>query len=404
MAFFRNIGVHILRGGLNALYRAFSLRGRRDEALFLSRQSNEVSQDYALLENEFEARGFQPVVLVGMLTRDSMVEYAKKTVREVWHLAHCRVCFVDGYDPVVGLLRFKCEGLSPEDENTSFNDDVPVHDQFPVNPIVIQLWHAFGAYKNFGYQSIDTREGRTTDIASRMNMHGNYSWIICTGDAARAPFAEAFHYPESRVMPLGRPMQDELVRMAKEALETPAELDRKISIVFAPTLRRNPESDHPFKRLYLSDDWRTLEEIADVAWSFHPVERTFDDKGEGLPIINRERVMAADLVITDYSSIAYEMALMGKRVVFYMPDIDEYLESPGLNVNPLQVCPGISFTDCKELLLFIVDLALGEVEYPDEEFDRFLDGAFVNLEGSATRSIANFAFAKIRESLDKQGA
>ena len=43
-----------------------------------------------------------------------------------------------------------------------------------------------------------------------------------------------------------------------------------------------------------------------------------------------------DYVVTDYSAVAFEAAVASKKVLFYVPDIEEYRRSPGLNVDPLE--------------------------------------------------------------------
>ena len=41
----------------------------------------------------------------------------------------------------------------------------------------------------------------------------------------------------------------------------------------------------------------------------------------------------ADIIITDYSAIAYEACILNKPLYFYVYDIREYLENRGLNVD-----------------------------------------------------------------------
>jgi CDP-ribitol ribitolphosphotransferase len=42
----------------------------------------------------------------------------------------------------------------------------------------------------------------------------------------------------------------------------------------------------------------------------------------------------ADIVVTDYSSLAIAAALTGKPLYYYIYDIEEYRRSPGLNIDP----------------------------------------------------------------------
>ena len=44
-------------------------------------------------------------------------------------------------------------------------------------------------------------------------------------------------------------------------------------------------------------------------------------------------ISIADYIITDYSNIMFEAGLRKIKVLLYIPDIDEYKKSPGLNIN-----------------------------------------------------------------------
>ena len=187
---------YVSRAAFNSLYRLFGLFGRRDEVLFVSRKSGEPSYDYVECGKAFSAQGYELVYLSQHFKKSSVLAYAGLVLRELYHLARCRVCVIDRYDPVISLLDFKCEPTELRDA---------LHLEFPSEPIVIQLWHAFGAFKKFGYQALDIAEGHSSDEAALFRIHRNNSWVICSGEGARKAFAEAFACPIERVLPLGRP-------------------------------------------------------------------------------------------------------------------------------------------------------------------------------------------------------
>lgn len=341
--------VAVAKAVFNLLYRLFCMQKRRDEALFVSRQFNEPSYNFRAVGDELERRGWEVVYLTKRLSKRSVVPYAFHVVREIFHLARCRVCFLDRYDPVVSLLDFACE-------NVTYPDSDVVHTEFPQEPVVIQLWHAFGAFKKFGYQSLGTIEGHSPETARLFGIHRNYSWIICTGESSRAPFAEAFSYPVERVLPLGLPEYDKLraVRANLEAKRAAEANDGKrlLKVLFAPTLRKSSESRHPFREL--KQEWDALAsglENIEVVWSFHPLE-----EGAGAAIDVSSALLDCDIVVTDYSSIVYEAYVLGKLFAFYVPDLDEYRKSPGLNADPAQRCPEIVFFDADSLMTFLEEV------------------------------------------------
>lgn len=336
-------GKHVLvalsRLLFNGLYRLFCLGARRDEVLFFSRQANHPSEDFIALGQEFTERGWQVCYLTKKLSKRSIPFYCPFIVRELYHLAHCRICFVDRYDPVICLLDFKGtheDGLA-----------AGIFDEFPTEPLIIQLWHAFGAFKKFGYQSVDTPEGHDSANAELFRIHRNYSYVICSGKGAQEAFAEAFRIPRHRVVPLLRPEYDRLVaiRQHRSRVMPVDGRGERLRILFAPTLRSASGSPRPFVDLYRGGAWRILEEVAWVDWSFHPLEQ----QGEAAGDIN-DLLPRADIVVTDYSSIIYEAAILRIPVLFYVPDVQDYRLSPGLNIDPAAAVPSIAFEDADALI------------------------------------------------------
>ena len=327
----RKLFVIVARAVFNCVYRCCCLFPRRNEVLFLSRQSDTPSDDFVALGNMFFSRGYHPVYLTKRLSLRSVVPYFFHAINEIYHLARCRICVLDRYDPMVSLINFDCESESAENEGD------PLHREYPRDPIIIQIWHAFGAFKRFGYQSIGTREGHKIEIANLFDIHRNYSWIICTGENNRKAFAEAFSYPEERVVSLGRPKYAELLAI-KEKVAQESERCQPV-FLFAPTLRKSSESQHPFRSLYKCG---INLPGGKVIWSFHPLEQ-----GVGASGSVSQTLLQADYVVTDYSSIVYEAYLLGKRVLFYVPDLLEYRAAPGLNADPEDLCPRLCFDQKK---------------------------------------------------------
>ena len=423
----RRVFVAVSKFVFNLLYKLFSLKGRREHViLFLSRQANIPSYDYVTLAREFERRGWTAVIHVKKLSKRTALSYVGHVLREIRLLARCQVAVVDRYDPILSLIDFKCE--SP-DSAAGY-----LHHEFPVEPMVLQLWHAFGAYKKFGYQSVGTREGHTREVTDTFNIHRNYSWVVCSGEGCRQAFAEAFACPVDRVVALNRPEFDELALMADQPVdgafarsggtaawdaaphipgvrtgfkgtadvhgaasaESPEALSGDASgapergaapdsgpeagaasgrggmkVLMAPTLRKSKASVHPFRELYERRD--ELEDSVDslFEWSFHPLE-------DGLPAPGNvsSRLRVCDVVVTDYSSIVYEAFVLGKKVLFYTPDLQEYRRSPGLNSDPQLLCPSIVAHDEAELAGALKALAENPESYDRAALNTFCAKAF----------------------------
>ena len=384
--------IGITRAVLQGVYnRAQKRTARQDEVLFVSRQTETPSYDYAQVARAFEQRGWTVTMHLKKVRMRNLVAYAGHMLREAKLLARCKVAVLDRYDPVVSLLTF-------ESTRAQADDGAIVNVEFPTRPLIMQMWHAFGAFKKFGFQSVDTPEGHSAAFTSAFDIHRNYSWVVCSGEACRAAFAEAFARPVERVVALDRPEYDELVELGRELAEARARDDvdaRAMRVLMAPTLRINADSAHPFRDLYERRTQFESRVNADFTWTFHPLEENAPAPGNA-----SDALLECDCVVTDYSSIVYEAHLLGKAVFFYTPDLESYLASPGLNVNPAQIAPAICALSEEELASILNAWAERPQEYPHDAMERFAGSAFDERDRTGTTAaerFADFAIAALPE-------
>ena len=409
----------------NILYKARRKSERACEIVFLSRRTDAPSYDYEQLGLEFERRGWRVTMHLKKVTGANMISYVFHVLEEIKLLGRCKLAVIDRYDPVVSLLDFECEVASDAEtaagggsagrggvhhasepacgaglDGSQGSRNATMRElrnvEFPLEPVILQMWHAFGAFKKFGYQSIGTPEGHSADFTHSYSIHRNYSWVMCSGAGVREQFAEAFSCPVDRVVALDRPEYDELTALAaRRSAKRRAEGERPFCVLMAPTLRINDESAHPFRDLYRARE--TFEDRLDVqvTWSFHPLE-------EGMPAPGNvsDALLECDCVVTDYSSIVYEAYLLGVPVVFYVPDIDEYRLSPGLNTDPVCTSPGLCAQTPQELVEMLRALSINPEAYDSGALASFVGGAFDvdddRSAGSAASRLADFLVASCR--------
>lgn len=327
---------------VSLLYSLFSLFPMQKKITFFSRQGRAMSLDFRMLSDG--VRRLCPEARVEVCTIEpeskGRVSFALSTPKTLFHVATSRVCVLDGYIPAVSIPRI--------DSRTC----------------VVQLWHAMGAIKKFGYQSLGTKAGRSEELARSLSMHKNYDWIVSAGKGAIPAYAEAFGYDRSRILPLGMPRMDYLLDRSEGsprlrnvrliADEKPwLENDGLLKILYAPTLRKGESySGWMTKEVKkLSDAFGVYD--CELIVAGHPLNDACSevDLGtcsnirfvEGVQTI--DLLEFADCVLTDYSAVAFEAGLLEKPVWFYVPDIEEYRRSPGLNVDPLIEFPNVSFFD-----------------------------------------------------------
>ena len=96
-----------------------------------------------------------------------------------------------------------------------------------------------------------------------------------------------------------------------------------------------------------------------------------------------------DVLVTDYSSVIYEMSLLKKPMLFYAFDLNSYVGSRGFYEPYEDIVPGKIVYSMQELLT-----ALENEEYDSEKLDDFIHKNFAQLDGKATDRVIELIFGK----------
>lgn len=225
---------------------------------------------------------------------------------------------------------------------------------------VVQLWHGI-PLKRIQLDSPATTDlGRASRLALvRRLAAGAYrraSSAIRLMPAASEPAAQrlrsAFGLPEDRVVVTGDPRDDVLCRGDETARSASArhelqavlgtELGSSRLILLAPTWR-DGEADPVVPT---EAEWRSIGEQlgrSDGIMIVRPHPHSIGDYRSGPRLSPRILLLdtalcqdvtpllpAVDLLITDYSSIAYDFALTGRPMLFLAPDAEDYAATRGL--------------------------------------------------------------------------
>ena len=296
---------------LKISYKVINLFASSGERItYISRQADEPSEDMMLLVDVMKKSHpeFRNVVLAKKIKGPG---YFFHFFRQMHHIARSRLVVLDGYCIVASTLN--------HNSNTEF----------------IQMWHASAAVKKFGYQTLDKESGSTRRIAGIMKMHHNYNWVFAPSKATGRHFSEAFDVNISKIRYLGLPHLDLLLQPLGEKQEKidseyPG-LAGKKNILYIPTFRKNKEI--PLSELTEVIDYTTYNLIVKL----HPMDNT---KSTDSRVITDQKFSTydwmryCDIIITDYSSLAVEAAILLKPLFLWVYDIDEYRKDPGLNIDP----------------------------------------------------------------------
>lgn len=371
--------MHGMLAGIIRLFYAFvhKVFPINDRVVFLSRQADGLTTDFILLRD----------TLAPLLSGWEFVEacHRKQTpstvARDVFLVATSRVCILDGYNPAISVPNIDSQTL------------------------VVQMWHALGALKKFSWQAVKTAAGRSEKAAEKLNMHKNYSAIIAAGEGCISVFEEAFRYPKDKIYPLGMPRMDYLLGKQGEqacaqvcenlAERYPQFSAKKISVLYLPTHRTGESRDTDMSRYAHKLAKALPSSVYNVIFADHPFgcNKVSEVPDDSLIVVSNlhsiELLGIADYVITDYSAVMFEAALLHKKVIFYVPDLGEYRISPGLNIDPAILFSSVTFQSIEDVSACI-EKNMSEEEYQDCGVWSFCSNYLVDPPVGATQRVADF--------------
>ena len=309
---------------LRLLYAPMKLCKTTDTIVWLSRQSAEPSEDMRLLSERLRARfpGVRQVFRLRPLRDASGLSpgYVWGLFGDMRAMAGARLVLTDTYSIAVSCLHHK-KGTT-----------------------VVQLWHALGAVKKFSLQAAGKTQGRDAAVAKALHMHEGYDYVVAPSPAAADVYCEAFGCARSAIKVLSLPRVDVLLdgRTRRDEFlgENPAFAGKPI-VAYVPTFRTGDAAIAADLARAFADGPATL------AVSPHPLT-PFDGRPCG-DYSSRDLIKLADAVVTDYSACAFEAALLGKPLYFYVPDYEAYRAEQGLNIDLRAELPGTVFTDAAAL-------------------------------------------------------
>jgi teichoic acid glycerol-phosphate primase len=256
-------------------------------------------------------------------------------LQSIYHLATSRYIMVDNYYGFLAAVHFK-KGVQ-----------------------CIQLWHASGAMKKFGLEEESIKDRSPRAIQRFLRVYRQFHKVVVGSDVMAAIFTKSFNLKKEQILKTGIPRTDfffneTAIQQERQTLAQrhPEIKDKKV-ILYAPTYR-DQELDH--FRLHLD-----IEKMAaDLGTDFilllrlHPaiknrvnVSKKYSDfivdvssQQYGIHSL----LVAADYLITDYSSIVVEYSLLLKPIIFFRYDVEEYTRTRGILEQQLPG-PVVSDTD-----------------------------------------------------------
>ena len=362
----------VARTAMQVLYAGLKvLPTNRSKVLFLSRQSNSTPLDYSLLMEELEDRN--PDVVIKSISRrldkgfKNYLYFSVDLARSMFHLATSKVVVLDSYWPAVSVLEHK--------------DDL----------VVFQMWHALGKIKQSGKITVGRPAGRDERVAKVMRIHDGYDYVVAGGKAWNQYYMDSFGVDEDSLLNIGLPRADYLVNnreeIARRIFDAYPELQDAPIVLYAPTYRKGGGIAFGAKRLVARLEPAGYNVI--VKGHANQTLLAPDKKHWACPEFTALELLAvADYLVTDYSAIAIEAALIDVKTFYYVHDFKRYIRTNGLNLNVEKEMPRLAFRSTLG-----VERALKK-PYPWAEYERFKEKCLFEDPGHSTRDLADALFEK----------
>ncbi|KAF0468506.1 CDP-glycerol glycerophosphotransferase family protein [Pediococcus pentosaceus] len=210
----------------------------------------------------------------------------------------------------------------------------------------IQMWHANGAIKAFGWEDPSTYHRSVEDQQRFQRVYDSFDQIVVGSEKMADVFQRSWHVASDKIDRIGYPRTDKYfeeswIEKARKKIQTKLpELTQKRVILYAPTYRKDVSFSLP-------DDWRKIKVPQDTVLivRLHPhlanVERQIVDASPDRVIMvdhfisTQELLCVADTLITDYSSIAFDFSLLdnARSVIFFTYDLEEFERTVGIQAS-----------------------------------------------------------------------
>jgi teichoic acid ribitol-phosphate primase len=334
---------------IRLIFYAARLLPIRERVVLATAHKRQIDGNLACVRDELATRLPAPPVLVFAYSPEQgllgLLRTALHEMQAAYLLATSRLFVVDDYFFAIYVVR-------PRPHTT-----------------IVQMWHACGPFKKFGYSLAGKSFGAPEALTRRVAIHSNYDIVLAGSRPAVACLAEAFRLPLDRfVTELGIPRTDLLVGEKRIAADAEAVRERyaippgRRVVLYAPTFRGDSVgAARAPGNLDLRELEKTLGRDHIVLLRQHPFVRDTGVPPEladfvidvsGHREVN-ELMLASDVLITDYSSVIFDFALLGRPILLFAPDHDAYEKERGFYFDYRADGPGPVFDSTAPLAEYL---------------------------------------------------
>lgn len=356
---------------LYVLFSSFPIH--KNKVIFASDSRTELNGNFFFVYEELLKRNLNLDIKFIFNNNVDQKKTFKDIINMAYNFATAKIILLDDFYPMIYPVRIRKEAE------------------------LIQIWHAAGAFKTFGF----SRLGRPGGPSPQSKNHRNYTKAAVSSEGIRGNYAEGFGITEDKVYATGLPRADvffdeDYKSYVKNALHKkyPILKEKKV-ILFAPTFRGNGQTSahYPFENLdlhalyeKLSDEYVFLLKIhpfvknkISIPYEYNDFFIDFSDYRE----IN-DLLLVTDILITDYSSVCFEFALLNKPMLFFAFDVEEYIESRDFYYEYFDFIPGPLLKTTNDIINTIKN-----EKFELEKIQPFVKYFFNNTLGNASKNVVD---------------
>lgn len=348
-----------------SIFSLFSLLPLKNKTVFLSSFGNNAF----FLAKELSRFSAQPIIFINQSRcKIDFSEVASKATKmykfetihvlgtffSIYHMATSKYVFIDNYVGALSVIRFREEVKC------------------------VQLWHAAGAVKKFGWSDPETNTRSETAKKRFQKVYNQFHYIPVGSQLMADIFAESFHLSPNRFLYTGVPQTDFYFDAAARATgfakvkQAYPIIEGKKVVLYAPTFRKGSLQKMDL-HLNAAEMAEKLGEDYVLLIRLHPAVQESSQLPANprvvsvnkYPYIN-ELLLASDILITDYSSIPVEFSLLRKKMIFFTYDSDSYSCTHGLWAENSFYFPGPIVKTTAQVIEHILD---PHIDY--EQIDQF---------------------------------
>lgn len=351
---------------------------QKNRIIFLEPSQDKLSNNFQLLYDALQPENqFDSETILLKCHAGPRIQYIRRSLNLIHKAASAKYIFVDEACDVLGRVHFHKETK------------------------IIQVWHACGAFKKFGFSTAEKKFNPSYREMMRYPYYNYCDMVTVSSPEVINIYSEAMGINSDKIYSLGISRTDVFfdplfISKARNKLMAliPSATGKKI-ILYAPTFRGDAADASSSSQLSLPAFFDHFSDNYILLFKHHPhvkrvpvIPKQYQNFAFDLTNIMdiQELLCAADICISDYSSLIFEFALLDRPMLFFAYDKNEYVNWRGFYYKYEDFVPGPVFTTNEGMIDFISHI--------DERFDskrvaEFKKKYMCSCDGHSTSRIIN---------------